>query len=152
MKNLKFVKKILTTLGFALLLFTSACGKSVKDVGEFAPYVDKFESYSRQYGNSITVSDLVIKLGTLDSSKLGVCTQGEGTPTITLNDSTWNSLSADEKELLLLHEMGHCLLNRTHDNNPSDARKWESIMLQWPQKISDYSKNKEAYLKELFKS
>jgi hypothetical protein len=83
---------------------------------------------------------------------LGVCTLGDGTPTITISKTQWDSLSEENKELLLFHEMGHCLLNRTHDNNESVARKWESIMLQWPQKISDYSQNKDEYLKELFRS
>lgn len=145
-------QKLVYSFCLPLLLLASACGKSEKNVGEFSAYVDKFETYSRQYGNPITVTDLVIKFGTLDSSKLGVCTLGEGAPTITISSTQWASLSEDTKELLLLHEMGHCLLNRSHDNNEGAARKWESIMLQWPQRISDYSQNKDQYLKELFKS
>jgi hypothetical protein len=98
----------------------------------------------------VVVEDLIVKFGPLDSSKLGLCTRGRGTPTITINEASWKALDEEEKEILLFHEMGHCILELTHNNAQAGDRKWASLMLQWPQRISDYGSRKEGYLKELF--
>jgi hypothetical protein len=137
-----------------LSLVVTGCGKPTRELGSFDAYVTKFEEYSKEHNHPVYFDDLIVKFGSLDDSQLGVCTVGQGTPTITISETQWKALTEDQKEILMLHELGHCSgdLKRQHNNSKGENRQWASVMLQWPQKITDYKKNKDQYLAELFHS
>ncbi len=82
----------------------------------------------------------------------GCCTRQDGQATVTINQSIWNTLNADDRELLVFHELGHCLLGRAHRTD-TDHGVPESIM--YPSApggylSSAYPEYKNAYLNELF--
>jgi hypothetical protein len=147
------VRKLLKLLLlFSIAAVSLGCGKGVRDTGPFEAYLNDFETHSQNsYNHRLQVNDIKIYFAQLDASILARCTMSDGTPQIAVNEQMWKGLAPDVREVLLFHEFGHCILNRRHDNTKLDSnRRWESLMAQWPQLITDYSQHKEAYLKELF--
>jgi len=70
---------------------------------------------------------------------------------ITIDQPYWNALSSTHKKVLLFHELGHCYLNRDHNDNMLQDGEIESIMHS-SLDIHDwyFEAHKEFYLKELF--
>src|SRR5207253_2354515 len=71
---------------------------------------------------------------------------------IELNSDNWSALSRSEQEQLVFHELGHCVLHRSH--NPYLRRideRPESIMYPTLIPRLDYEEHREMYIYELFK-
>jgi len=49
-------------------------------------------------------------------------------PTILLDRKRWAQLDLPAQEALLFHELGHCLLDRRHDNRIVATGEWHSLM------------------------
>src|SRR4051812_36511670 len=102
----------LTLLMTSLVL--QGCGRRdpVLDVGEFAPYVRDFEQTGAKVGVAVKVEDLIIKFGDLPNPReRGACEiVGDKTPSITISKKKWARLDEYERQQLLFHEMGHCVL------------------------------------------
>lgn len=139
---------------YCLLLI--ACGKPLAkvDVGPFAMYLQKYDiAYEKVFAHSRTQIDLVIEFGLLEEDELAVCESGLGrVPTVIVNTRHWAELSIDEKEITIMHELGHCIEGRAHDNNPGVGRQWESVMEEYPQDMEDYALHRDEYLMELLTS
>jgi hypothetical protein len=144
----------------------SACGAAPSNSGSsssagvqaagFEQYVTAFEQNSAQYGAPVQVTDLTIRFGQVDASGesrgRGVCEYSAGsTPTITISQTAWESSTESEREELVFHELGHCVLHKTHQAGITEAGIPQSLMN--PAKIdgSVYSKNKAFYLSKLFR-
>lgn len=140
------------SLGAILLLCAaSACGQKKLEIGEFAGYVAKFENISSTVGAPVKVDDLVISFGPLpDPRQEGLCELGDGTPTITLRESSWRTMSEDLREALIYHELGHCVLKRVHDDRITRDNKPISLMNHVVVAPKDYVPNKPYYQSELF--
>jgi hypothetical protein len=137
-------------LGFLAVLLVG-CGKPVRELGPFESYVTQFEKASTENGKDLAVDNLVIEFGSIDPLKLATCTH-DGIPTITVSKSNWDTLDEDEREKVLYHELGHCVLDRRHDDEKGSGREWKSLMIPYPGKISDYKDHKKEYIQELFSS
>lgn len=104
-----------------LSLLLSACAKPQPDPRSisgidpaFTSYVQKFESY---YGNSI--GDIPIQFTDIASPTIGVCTRWtSGERQIVIDRTYWNNpYTSDKAKMgLIFHELGHCALNREHNN------------------------------------
>lgn len=97
------------------LLFTG-CGSAhnVYEVGEFAPYVAQFEQAAADTGKPTVVNNLVIKFGEMPKpGVIAVCSQ-KSVPTITVSKAYWEKAKETDREILMLHELGHCILGRNH--------------------------------------
>ena len=147
---------------FALLLIScaiSACGKPQSDptaptldVGKYASYVSRFEAASQSVGKPITVINLIIRDGAMESPyENGACVVADGqTPTITIKASAWALLSEPERESLIFHEMGHCILGRPHISEVNGSGDPTSLMNPFPIGPRTYSANRDNYIVELF--
>ncbi|MCM2279899.1 MAG: hypothetical protein NDJ89_17630 [Oligoflexia bacterium] len=142
----------LPLLLIALALAQSCARDPVLDVGEFAPYVERFETESQRNGVPVQVTDLIIRFGQmLTPSERGACELASGaTPIITIRQETWEKMDEAEREELLFHEMGHCVLRRTHRSDISTKGVPSSIMNPYLIRGSVYLKNQAYYLRELF--
>ncbi len=70
---------------------------------------------------------------------------------ITINNLFWPILNDFEKEKLVFHELGHCVLYRTHLDEQDQAGLCKSIMHSGQACADNYSVNtRERYLDELF--
>lgn len=136
-----------------LLVSASACGRSaVYDVGEFQPYVDRFTNEAANRGKSMKVTDLVIKYGQLQRPlERGACEiSPDEPPTITIRQDTWLAMTEAEREELLFHELGHCVLRRLHKSDVAENGLPVSIMNPFIVRGDLYSLNQDYYLDELF--
>lgn len=158
-------KTLILILGFAFL--ATACGQEMDedaladaetlsaqalDVGPFAKYVKAFEDASVDYGDPVRVRNLVIRFGHLDNPfHSGMCVIRSGaTPEIIINEKNWNVMSEAKREGLLMHEMGHCVLERNHDDEEDSDGNPLSIMNPYTLDGEYYSDNRDDLLSELF--
>lgn len=120
-------------------------------------YLTKFEDEYNYYTNgTISTSSITVSISSAlnGTSDIGSCS---GT-TILLQANFWNSntTSNSQREQLLFHELGHCLLNiSTHDDSTvltiDQSRSINSSMMS-THAISDgvYRLNRNYYLQKLF--
>ena len=101
---------------------------------EFQKYLDRFieEGESRGYTPDFTDTGLSIQFGNLPPEAAGVCSelggQMSGSHNIEIRKEYWIILTDIQKERLIFHELGHCELNRPHDNQVFSNGDWKSIM------------------------
>lgn len=129
-----------------LFLALTGCGPKIQ-VSGFEKYVDKFE----RVGN-IKIIELVIQFDYLEDS-YAYCDSAQlfSWNTITIDKETWDLFGETEREMIIFHEMGHCVLNRIHEFDlMGDCPK--SLMIPFndmPKKC--YVEMEPYYLTELFK-
>lgn len=124
----------------------------------FNTYVESFNTYGKSYtGNAnFKVTDVPINFGDTENPSFeGVCFTypASGKSEIIIRKEWWDSVNDDYRESLLFHELGHCSLNREHQNitHESGGRTHkESIMNQIIINPVDYKSYKVQYLTELF--
>ncbi len=119
---------------------------------ELQPYVNSFVNVGAVYGQKLDLSDITIQFGDLSqygSGVIGLCEMGYRKPLITLNESWWNRVDRQQRELLLVHELGHCSLKRPHR---TDTVKSRPLSIMYPLIISNstYLGFKEEYDRELY--
>ena len=86
------------------------------------------------------------------STTVGVCIKyGDGTKEILIRESAWNTYSTQQQEILIFHELGHCLLNRDHQDERYQGFKI-SIMNSILLNQTDYDYFYHDYIRELFTS
>jgi hypothetical protein len=146
-RGLKFVL-------FIGALGLTACGRPpVLQVDPvFLPYVERFEKASEAMGNPIQVSDLRLEFGQMQNAmENGACEiVGDEVPTVYINEKAWNRLTEVDREALIFHELGHCVLRRAHVAEIEETGVPKSLMHPYRIQTRVYVANEEAYLKELF--
>jgi len=118
----------------------------------FIKYIELFrQDHITFTGYNINLSKIPINFGTIKKGYLGVCFYygkngrwGE----VKIDKSLWENLNEKEKELLINHELGHCALDRRHND---DTHENVPISLMNTYHIgNNYGKYTKAYLIELF--
>lgn len=126
---------ILTLLVSSLVVI--GCGHPDRDVTGFEENVAVFESY---YGHHIDTS---IAFDSSLPHEVGArCYSGENR--IGVNEYAWNHSPQGMHEEMILHELGHCVLNRDHTTE-------DSIMRASGIPGSAFLSKHDFYLEELFK-
>ncbi len=111
------------------------------------------EAYAR--GRSIDLREIGITASIEEIHRttgfVGLCSNQEDPNHIMIDEGFWNQASSMKKELIILHELGHCVLKRSH-NDDAEGGVCKSIMRAGDTAcIADYNKNTRAiYLDELF--
>lgn len=156
-KFFKPTKRVFAFLVLHLtLLSVSGCATYHKAVLSIEPllgqYVVDFEAEALWHNKPLIVEDLVVKFGPMvDHDSVGYCWQpANGTPVVVIDAAYWQTISAAEQEILMFHELGHCVLHRGH-NNALDSNHMPSSIMYW--QLFDgsyYETNRESYLHELF--
>lgn len=76
-------------------------------------------------------------------------------PVIVLNQGGWKVYGEFSREIVIFHELGHCILHREHDDRTIE-RNGEtipiSIMNAHVLDVNDYLLNRDYYLQELFQN
>lgn len=93
----------------------------------FEPFVDQFFLEAQQRGMDVKKSDFSFSLqfGTIDDAH-GRCRNRDNE--MTIDPDFWEDAYEREKEYLIFHELGHCILNRRHDNEILEYGQCKSIM------------------------
>lgn len=99
---------------------------------EVEPYVETFRKLARERNQTVQSTNLIITFGTPgNTDACGQCELETGkTPRIILSQNSfcWEQASTNERECLVLHELGHCLLKRAHLTTRFPTGMYSSLM------------------------
>lgn len=123
---------------------------------ELIEYFDLFEEEAAKFDKEIDLSTLDIG-GMVENIEvngvLGQCiSYSDGTKDVVVDAKYWEGLNGLEKEYIIFHELGHCVLQRSHVNESGTDRTCKSIMQNGEaQCILKYNiDNRSDLLEELF--
>lgn len=119
--------------------------------------ISGFESYYGTFvGKTNTSSNnIIIQLGDLsnyDPSSglyyIGLCSYGQN-PTVTIDQGYWSTASEIDRQELIDHELGHCILGRQHRNDTLPNGNPASIMNAYHFSGAVMNQSSEYYYHEL---
>lgn len=137
---------------FFLILFLmvlSGCTDTIcQEVPGIGPYLETLKGYGLDASHTQICSVVFDK-----RNSAGICNWK--TRIVSINIEYWDQINDTKRELLLLHEFGHCVLGRKHRNYEfiEGTESYPgSIMHHHILRIPDwyYLENKDYYLDELF--
>lgn len=124
---------------------------------QFVPLVNHFEQYARTEYNdpSFKVGDIPVNFGNpKNSSHDGVCLiYADGSREILIRKNWWDSANLMRRKIMIFHELGHCRLDRRHNDETVQVNGITykvSIMHPVIPDSYEYGMHKDGYLKELF--
>ena len=112
--------KISLLTGLLILIFSCEKDKIYNVPANIQPFVDEFLAQAAMRGVDIDIEELVVEFGedlmVEGVSAAGICTKSRrDPPTIKLDTTTINwRANPSSREQLVFHELGHCVLNRSH--------------------------------------
>lgn len=129
------------------------------------PYVQRFREEIQKRGPVPATDNLVIAFGkTQGSDVCGQCLLEAGKPpriTLSTDANCWQNASENERECLVFHELGHCLLKRDHRTarfpndayvslmNPDDRAVYATCVYPIGDDVCDKRPRRAYYLDEL---
>lgn len=123
------------------------------------PYIESFEMEAAKRGLDLNITNLRVEFeGDLnDGTAAGLCTFASAsnpTPHIRLDTTSFNWRNNEwHREILVFHELGHCILNRLHKDDYLPNGNIASIMRSTGEQVYGEAMNRfkrEYYLDELF--
>ena len=117
-----------------------------------------FIAYIRYFENTYGARILTpITFKTLGGTLAGQCIKTNTKSEIVIDDLKWEDFNEGQKEVLILHEIGHCVLNRKHDINTNviNGTLCPTSVMRTPlydkvEIANCYTPNRDYYLQELF--
>lgn len=119
------------------------------------PYFDRFVAEGTIRGHEIDLEAKKIEGFLIDIDEkdvVGQCSYGENTSRrVNIDINYWNKASDLEKEFVIFHELGHCYLDRSH-NDQKENNTCISIMHSGTTncRFRYTNANRSVYLDELF--
>ncbi len=143
------------SVAFILALFCMSCYEEDHVDADLIEYLEQFKEEAAlrnikvDYERKPVEARLEIHP---EEVALGWCNHDFDNPNkVTINLIFWNVLNALEKEKLIFHELGHCVLDRPHLDRMKSDGYCKSIMHSGQACADNYSvKTRKAYLDELF--
>lgn len=120
---------------------------------EFTPYMDTFKTEAMNRYVVIFIPYLIMIFGDtshLGSDVVGYCAMMRTTPRIVIQREFWDQATPQEKENLIFHELGHCVLDRDHTQTFLPDGRPESLMYDYLLDSGMYQLHRAYYLDELF--
>ena len=120
---------------------------------EFEEYVDQFFEEAQKRNLDISRDDYTFSVNFGEEVALGVCFLNSDR--IEINRFYWGTLSDLTRQYLIFHELGHCILERLHDDAALPNGECKSIMrggegLRCRKNIENSNVWRAYYLDELF--
>jgi hypothetical protein len=143
---------------FSLILLAVAmqgCGRAELRISGFEKEVEAFEQASVEAGHPLKVTDLIIEFKTQAKDQFASCHANEGnTPRIEIDHKAWDGHSEEDRESLLFHELGHCILHRAHRSGSyvdEDGMR-QPLSLMTPAAVggANFHLRHQHYIEELF--
>ena len=136
-----------------ILLCTCQKEEDIVDI-ELVEYLSRFQDEAKLRGITIDYRERPIeaRLELHDQDvNLGWCNYDIKQPKIIFNTLFWSILDDLDKEKLVFHELGHCILSRDHLDDQRADDRCKSIMHSGQVCSDDYSlETRQTYLDELF--
>lgn len=86
-----------------------------------------------------------------DEGVIGLCVKTASEISIYINTPKWNSYDSQQREMLVFHELGHCILNLEHDRSLDSDGVPNDLMYPVNFDSLYYNKYRKFYLDHLFK-
>lgn len=160
---------IILNMAFVL----ASCGAPQRDLqgqnidGALVSYLTSFEREATRNGVSVDSSHLTMSFSesmpqsTVGGYVLAYCQRTLKGPNVVVKGSYWNQTSVSDREQLIFHELGHCLLGLDHDDSTEAAPVWNNPAYQAnnvPSSIMNtfhfdsglYNGNRPEYVNRLF--
>lgn len=118
---------------------------------QLEPYYRSFltEAHTRNKG-LIKHFKVTLEFAPMDGKNLGMCRNVMGLqPLVQINPTHWQKLNHFQKEMVVYHELAHCLLLKGHGIHGIPHNEY-TLMSKRLFSETDYIMNREAYLQELF--
>jgi hypothetical protein len=155
--------KAIIILSLGAVLFSS-CAKDIANFErqysnvdtELWTFYSNFEYEAEKRGVTVNLQQLQVsgEIAEIDEAGVaGSCQYGSAISNhVTIDETFWRKSSNSFKEFIVFHELGHCALNRGHDETQNEEGLCLSIMRSGLGNCVDaYSTvNRTAYLDELF--
>jgi len=129
------MKSIFYIISTCILLTTiTSCNKDNDNEieAELQFHFDSFVTEAFEHGMDISLEDLDIGgyiENIQESGTLGQCkTYSNGSKQVVIDLPYWNSADEIEREYIVFHELGHCLLGREHKDDKDSEGDCVSIM------------------------
>lgn len=149
---------------FVVALFIFALGCSNDDSLNFSTvfveedlqeYFNLFETEAAERGQIVDLQKAGIQgyiESNLNGSIVGQCRISDGERSVTIDAVYWRSATLYEREMLVFHELGHCYLERDHDDGANRNGTCKSIMHSGLTncRMSYNQLTRSSYLDELF--
>lgn len=158
MKN-RIINYILTAgiVAFSFISVNNFSLKEAKSDPELLEYVALFKEEATVRRINLSKEPILITFGETDplnnweTQPYGVCYPTAGNKRIIIKKDLFESLTDPMKEMLVFHELGHCMLNRDHIELKNKYGISLSIMAanDFPDDYF-YMENRAHYLSELF--
>lgn len=122
-------------------------------------YVDEFVAYGKLYrGPDFKLDIINVDIGPakdlwdpfIDKGTVGWCKPFLWPQQIMLDTLYWEDATELEKEQLIFHELGHCVLGREHNDKEDENGDPISIMHPYTMDDHTYKRHREQYIKDLF--
>lgn len=159
---------LLPFVAFFILALLLGCGSAITNKNrldpydnyiypEFRPYIERFENMHRIIlGQEIHISNLPIIIEFDDSIndnrdsdqplRGAVCITTLRGKRIKVSEYIWDIIGTQAKEMLMMHELGHCVLGRDHSKSRTSVM-FPTLRMRWDLGLPGYS----AIWYELFK-
>lgn len=112
-----------------------SCSETANDVvidPELQPYVDRFLAEGSKRGVDIDLTesglDMFFEEDISTPDYAGICRYRLGANEIGIDKEQWDQSTESRKEWLVYHELGHCVLDRSHRNDQFENGMWKSLM------------------------
>jgi hypothetical protein len=143
-----------------LITFLTACASTPKATLFEAPedmgaYVRLFETYAKLYDYKIKYPSQGIRIlmsTEMGDGVLGQCYVKSKDSIVTFNAKIWVTLDAVQREMLVMHELGHCVLNLPHDSSEDEKGRPTSIMHPYADDPTAYYRCTDCFIKNLFEA
>lgn len=162
---MKFNQRSLSLYLIASFVILQACKREeippkVREIPAIIePYIELFEQEAASRGLDITIDNLIVEFeeDLRGGDAAGLCTfasESSPTPHIRLDTTSFNWQNNEfHRELLVFHELGHCILNRLHRDDELPNGNFTSIMRSTGEQLYGGNLNyfkRDYYLDELF--
>lgn len=140
---------------YKLVLFLAliSCGTLKPDSWihpDLAEYYSRFLDEANKRGVRVYSGPIIIKfVGELEGTVIGRCDSYLHKREVLIESSFWNTSNEYDREILVFHELGHCLLDQDHRDHRIGTRH-ASIMNPTQIWWIFYKEYREEYLDELF--
>jgi hypothetical protein len=119
---------------------------------ELVPHFNQFkkEAQARGFNIDFIATGVSATIGQAHDHKVGLCYPNS--KHIVIDANFWNTASHYSRELIVFHELGHCLLGRNHRDDADANHRCNSIMRSGDTSCFDnYTETTRAhYIDELF--
>jgi len=133
------------------------------DLEQVIGWVQEFNQESQKNSQvvsleAITASQVTVSIENIEPAKAGVCItfEGGGPKKLQLNALHWPTLTETQKQLVVFHELGHCILNRDHKADLEDRLGYyQAVSIMHPAVLEaispdTFAQYRSDYYSELF--